>query len=312
MFKKENTAFNYIITVHNKEILIKDVILSVISCMGENSTIYPILDGCTDCSEEIIDQLITEFPEKRIVKLYADDVHELKSINVGLSASNQDGLGFNIVLQDDVLIKDTLIEDHCLMLFNKFKNLGVVSFRHGGNLSRKLLTKNTSIKPIVDYVENEMGHNPDPFYQLKIGSFIFKEVAIKSPICIPCHVIREVGMPDEIYAPWDDLAYCYNVAQSGFHNGVYALDFQSDVEWGTTRKKKQTVGISEVEKKNLKLFKLKNKIIAPLNANIYSSKRYQIFDNGKVYKASYFLNLVSIIKMTLNTVKIKFKILILK
>ncbi|WP_406824413.1 glycosyltransferase [Pedobacter sp. KACC 23697] len=311
-YSSENTFFNYIITVHNKESLIENVILSIITIMGDNSIIYPVLDGCTDRSESIIDELVFRYPDNKIVKLYANDVHELKSINVGLKAANQNGFGFNIILQDDVLLTDADFEKHCLLLYNKFHNLGVVSFRHGANISRELIVKKTSVKPLIAYVENESGHNPDPLYKLKTGFFTYKEVAIKSPICISSEVVNKVGIPDEIYEPWDDLAYCYSVLCAGFYNGVYSIDFQSDVEWGTTRKKKQVLDISKVEIKNLQIFKNRVPEIIPLNRNIYSSERYQIFSSGKIYKNSVYGSMMSIIHRVIILVKTKFKILSFK
>ena len=51
-------SFNYIITVHNREDLIEKVLTSILLCSGQNSHIYAVLDGCTDRSEAIIDELL--------------------------------------------------------------------------------------------------------------------------------------------------------------------------------------------------------------------------------------------------------------
>src|ERR1700733_11716538 len=114
--------------------------------------------------------------------------------------------------------------------------------------------------PLTNYVENAKGHSYDPFSVLPLGYFIFREVAIKSPICIPCHVIKKIGLPDETYAPWDDIAFCYTVSKAGFHNGVYAIDFESDINWGTTRTKAQANSVQEIVKRNIAIFKSKNKV----------------------------------------------------
>ena len=49
-------TFNYIITIHNKEHLIRKVLNGVKNSMTENSVIYPVLDGCTDNTEHVIDE----------------------------------------------------------------------------------------------------------------------------------------------------------------------------------------------------------------------------------------------------------------
>lgn len=264
------------ITIHNKERLIRNVIFNVINIAGINSHIYPIFDGCTDLSEAIVDEVIQSYPKVKITKLYASDVHELKTINVGLTQSDQTGEGFNIILQDDVFLKDKDLEIKCINLYKKFAELGIVSFRHGGNISRQLLQYSSCLNPLEDYIQSECGHYPNPESMLKLGYFTFKEAVIKSPICIPFQVIREIGPPDESYAPWDDLAYAYKVSAAGYSNGIYALDFQSDVGWGTTRNKNQAIQVEEVQSKNLNLFRLHYPDLPPLDRNKYSGQQFLI------------------------------------
>jgi len=290
------THFNYIITIHNKENLIEQVVQNVIKCMHENSTLYTVLDGCTDTTENIIDKIIKLYPTFRIQKIYADDVHELKSINIGLKASNQQGNGYNIILQDDVILNGYDIEAQIIKLYDTMPELGITSFRHGFNLSRKLLSKKVHFFPSTDYIESILGHNPNPVDYLKLGYFTYREIAVKSPICIPYKVVQKIGYPDEIYAPWDDIAYCYKASQHNFFNGVYALSFQSDVEWGTTRIKKQKLSPSLVEQKNVALFKKINNndlLNKPLN-KIYSSKKKYLIDNHSLIRASLPLKLNSL------------------
>ena len=122
----KNAFFNYIITIHNKQELIKEVILGVINCAGPESYIYPVLDGCTDQSEAVIDDIIKAYPSVKIVKLHAGDIHELKSINIALNHASQHGEGYNIILQDDVILKDRDLEKKCSYLYHSFTNLGIV------------------------------------------------------------------------------------------------------------------------------------------------------------------------------------------
>jgi len=300
--------FNYIITIHNKEKLIKDVISSVIDVAGPESYIYPVLDGCNDNTETIIDELMTANPLAKIKKLYANDVHELKSINIGLENSNQDLNGFNIILQDDVLLQDRDLEAKCVALYNSIEDLGIVSFRHGGNLSRKLIRKVSIIDPLVDYIENECGHNPYSPSVLKTGFFVFREIAIKSPICIPTKVVRRVGKPDESFAPWDDIAYCMKVSESGFRNGVFAIDFRSDVAWGTTREVKQVMKIETVIRKNLELFRQRNLIINKFDRKKYEHNKRKIFDSNKIYTFHFIVTLRKLYSSMAYSIKQKIKL----
>jgi len=284
---EKSVFFNYIITIHNKQELIERVMMSVINCAGEYSHIYPVLDGCTDRTESIIDQIIVSNPSVSITKLFAGDVHELKSINIGLNSSSQEGYGFNIILQDDVVLTDSAMETHCVALYQKFKNLGIVSFRHGQNISRSVYQKNKRRNFYYGYIENEAGHGLNQFSLLKTGYFTFKEVVMKSPICIPFEVVKAVGIPDDRYAPWDDLAYCYTVVQAGFYNGVYAIEFQSDLEWGTTREKVQKKSVLDVQLHNIERFREDRPELAAFDSSIFNNKKYLIFDAGKRYPINF-------------------------
>lgn len=252
-------TFNYIITIHNKENLIESVLINLIECVSPHNNIYLVLDGCTDKTEEIVDKIINKFPNNRFTKVLTDDVHELKSINSALRIAEQDGDGFNIVLQDDILLKEKELENKVIALYEWSNNiLGIVSFRHGANLSRSLLLETNPVLPFMDYIESIYGHQKHNLAPLRANEFVFREIAIKSPICVPFYVVRNIGIPDERFAPWDDLNYCYKVLLQGYRNGVFSLNFESEPEWGSMRTKTQKLSHSSIVEKNVALFKVDN------------------------------------------------------
>lgn len=303
--------FNYIITIHNKESLILSVLEGICKSSGENSIIYPVLDGCYDSSEAIIDNFMRENPHLKIQKIYVDDVHELLAINAALKEIQHTGNEkLNIILQDDVVLNDPLLENHLTILYNKFKNnLGIVSMRHGGDLSSYFLNKNNVIFPIKNYIESIFGHGVSGnLKDLGEGNFVFKDIAIKSPICVPSYVIRKIGIPDERYKPWDDIAYCYQALQGGYRNGVLSVEFISDKEWGTMRSKKQKQKHNDIILKNLNLFKEQNSNTLPfffknrkIDKRIYkiwdgsskgASLRYGLFFKSKIMKFVSFIKIL--------------------
>jgi glycosyltransferase involved in cell wall biosynthesis len=229
--------FNYIITIHNKENLIHDVLVSILLCCGPNSTVYPVLDGCTDNTEKIIDELLHKYQGVPVVKLlYAPDVHEILSINTGLRAAPQEGDGYNIILQDDVILADLDFESKIKQLYAwGGEKLGVVSFRMGANFAPDVLTSGLST-PLTDFVENAYGHGITPDILLP-GRFAYRTIPIKSPICIPTKIVREIGMMNENLAPYqhDDTDLAVRTTTAGYRNGVLALRFYSDVRWGGVR-----------------------------------------------------------------------------
>lgn len=281
-----NYTFNYIITIHNKENLIADVLCGIKRCAGNGSKIYPVLDGCTDNTEKVIDQFQKENPELIIHKIYENDVHELKAINAALRhISHDDEHQVNVILQDDVVLNDSLLEFHLESLFRKFNNqLGIISLRHGGDLSSFLLKKESSIFPIKNYVETIFGHGVSGnLRDLEEGCFMFKEIAIKSPICISSYLIKNIGLADEIYQPWDDIAYCYQSLKKGFRNGVLSISFISEEGWGSMRTKKQQSKHNDIVLRNLKIFREKNQdtLCDFLKFRVIDKNIYNIWETNK-------------------------------
>jgi glycosyltransferase involved in cell wall biosynthesis len=230
-------CFNYIITIHNKEDLIGEVMKCVLRCCRDNSHIYPVLDGCTDRTEEIIDGIINKFADAPITKVYTPDVHEILSINAGLRATNQKGDGYNIILQDDVLLTDPLLEKKVAQLYEwAGSRLGFVSFRMAANFIRNAATSKETV-PLTDFMENAYGHGLLKANVLLPGSLAYRSVPIKSPICIPFALVRSVGMLEERLAPYmcDDFEYAIRSIKAGYKNAVFALRFRSDAKWGSTR-----------------------------------------------------------------------------
>lgn len=248
--------FNYIITIYNTEDLIREVTEHVIKCCHENSYIYPVLDGCTDNSEKIIDEIISTHPNIHINKVFTGDVHELLSINAGLKAASQEGDGYNIILQDDVIIEDFELEKKVITLYEKEgEKLGYVSFRMGANLAKDTLSSRDAV-PYTNYIENACGHGVAQAEMLPLGSIAYRTVPIKSPVCIPFKLINKVGMYNEKLAPYghDDIDFSLRVINEGYYNLVYAIKFTSELEWGGTREVEHIV-INSIIERNMDLIR---------------------------------------------------------
>lgn len=277
--------FNYIITIHNKENLIEEVINSILKCTNDNSFIYPVLDGCTDKSEEIIDRIILENPNSSINKIKLNDVHEILSINAGLKASDQLVEGYNIILQDDVILKDIDIEYKICQLYKKIgSQLGYVSFRLGANIKNDILNDDSSL--FVDYIESAYGHGIAEAQVLLPGQFAFRDIAIKSPVCIPTRIITEFGLLDENLAPCfhDDTEYSIRLLKNGFKNGVFCLDYESELEWGGTREKPNPK-YAEYISKNLLFIKNKYNVDIKKILLDYKEKKIVVFEEFYSQKA---------------------------
>jgi hypothetical protein len=231
--------FNYIVTIHNREKLIRDVLWGILLGAGPDSHIYAVLDGCTDNTEAIIDAFTGYYAGVPLTKVYAADVHETLSINAGLLAAHgaMDGHGFNIILQDDVILADRNFESKVLQLYSAMgARLGVVSFRYGTNFCRNILDDTNPRLQVMDGIESAygVGMSAEP---LMPGQFAYRSNPIKSPICVPCQLIRDVGILNGYFAPhtYDDTDLDIRAIAAGYFNGVFCLRWYSDVRWGGTR-----------------------------------------------------------------------------
>ncbi len=228
--------FNYIVTIHNKEDLIEKVIMSLLLCMRGNSHIYAVLDGCTDRTEHVIDDLIDYYTGIPLMKIVTNDVHEIGSINAGLRQVPTDN-GFNISLQDDVIIADYNFEEKVEALYTQYgRRLGYVSFRLAANVR----PGKRGELPIVqeDIVESIYGHGLTDAAIIGPGHIAFRMAAIKSPTCIPSRLLQDIGFLDEDLAPysWDDHEYSIRALKAGYINALYPIKFFSKLEWGGVRR----------------------------------------------------------------------------
>lgn len=239
IIKVPEIKFNYIVTIHNKEMILEETLNGLKDCCSERSKIYPVLDGCTDRSEQIVD----EFSQRtglNVEKIYASDVHEIKSINLALKKIDK---GFTVCLQDDVVLKEPDLERKIRSLYEREgSKLGVVSFCRAANLKRTPLIRQfrrSGLKPLViECDEISAVHDyAAGCDKIEYEELVYRMVAIKSPVCIPERVLKSVGILDENLAPysWDDHEYCMRALKAGFRNALFPLRFVSELEWGGTR-----------------------------------------------------------------------------
>ncbi len=243
----KNFRFNYIITIHNKQDLIGEVLENVLACCQENSFIYPVLDCCTDNTEKVIDEIIQKNPQTPIIKVFAPDVHELKSINAGLRAASQNEKGCNIILQDDVIIKDHDLENLVYKIYEYlgYSNVGYLGFRHGVNIYLKdrpeiseFFRDREQMIEERNIIESAYGTGMSPI-PLAPHEIIERMVAVGSPQCLSCEVVNKIGVEDEQLAPvsWACHDISLRCLEAGLRNYIFALKFQSELDWGTTHVK---------------------------------------------------------------------------
>lgn len=217
--------FNYIVNVHNSEKHLNYVLEGVLKCKGLFSKVYVVLDGCTDDSEVVA----KKYP---VTILKTPDIRETLAINYALDYLKNTGAKYNIILQDDVVIIDTDIEQKLINLYAKYPNTGVIGFRHGTNLDPECLT-NGKIIPDTDIIQNQNNSQVGDYPMLGDGEMAYRHIVYKSPICIPKAVYDVLGGYDERFAPiyHEDAEYGIRAWQAGFKNIVLGLRIYQPREW---------------------------------------------------------------------------------
>lgn len=235
----------YIITIHNKEELITEVLRGIVDSHspGTPGEIICVLDGCTDNSEQRVDEF--DAGDLPIKKIYSANTHEIASINAALTYIRTDcnpaPNDVIFMLQDDVVLQEPFINKKISSQYEFIPDLGYVSLRLGVDN----VLYNDELYDI-NVVESEFGHwkqlgwthiTGKPITFLNHNEVIFREIAVRSPaVCIWRHFAR-YGVFDAALCPYNYDCYDFSVRllQEGYRNAVIALKFKSEVKWGGTR-----------------------------------------------------------------------------
>jgi len=208
--------FNYLITIHNSEGHLSHVLDGVFKVSSSLNHVLCILDGCKDKSKEVVKDYGLNYIE-------LNNVRETRAITYALTQLPVSD--YNVILQDDVVMKDTSFERKIMEVYDKFPDIGVLGMRHGCNLGSDLEE--------IEIVQNIFQPSVGKFETLKDGHITERQVVFKSPICLSKKVVKALGGYDDRFAPvgCDDFEYCIRAYKAGFKNYVYACDIDQPVEW---------------------------------------------------------------------------------
>ena len=239
---------HFIITIHNAGDRLGEVISSVLKAADHDSVIMPVLDGCNDESEEIVEGFRTK-SSKVIKPIYTSDVHEIGAINAALAALP---FGHVFILQDDVVI----MAENIGKFFNEKilrsnPDVGYVSMRMGGGIHYTtyakaiwhLISSGFKIKSrlldVVDVTYSEHDEISEVTPSV-ISSWAIKEIAvgIKSPVWISANLRTKIPLLDRKLMPfcYDDVDMSIESLKLGYKNFLVAVPYRSEKHWGGTRK----------------------------------------------------------------------------
>ena len=249
-----SVTFNYIIPIYNKEDILQETLAGIEKCARSESKIIMIVDGCTDRSETIVDEFIKNSSHS-CEKILTPNVHMLLSVNAGLRKVQR---GYSVIMQDDIILKDVDVEKKVIELYHRLgERLGIISFRYGSNISLASLKERLNYFTVenmikeIDFIKGPSDYADFPSGEF--GKFYPRMNSINGPNIIPWHILNTFGLLDEKLAPYgyDDPEYCLRNLKDGKINGLFPIEYTSEIEWGGTRRSKQfQKEVKKIHKRN--------------------------------------------------------------
>jgi len=225
------------LTVHNKDFLLRDSLERIKKFTKSSYEIVTVLDGCSDKSEEILDDWIKNNPTIKVKKICADNIFETKSNN--LAAKQSEG-EFVAVIQDDMLINEDAWDLRMLTPFKKFSDVFSVTSHTSHNWIFNSASHHLHMDKIPNGMWSDILTHVDHahFKNTPRNVFEIRDSSNRGPLIINHSDLEKLGYFDEEFYPLDmddhDLHYRMK-KQIGKVTGLYWIDFISETNWGGTR-----------------------------------------------------------------------------
>lgn len=219
-------SISCLLTTHNKEDMIEDVCHGIISNISDlTDQIIVVFDGCVDQTEKLTKDIFKNY-KKKLNYVYTNDVFELRANNAGLKVVECD---YVILIQDDMIIKEKDFDKRMLKPFMTFSDVFAVTSQ---------TAHNNIIKGHYLYPEN-LADRKAGYPREKFG---VREIANRGPLMYNYSDVISLDFFDEFLSPnsYDDHDISYRAFEKlGKVSGLYWIDYQSEPNWGTGRKKNQ-------------------------------------------------------------------------
>ena len=227
-----------ILTIHNKEWLIQECIRRIFRNTTSNVELIIIFDGCTDKSEEKVNEILFETPNNfSIIKQTTPDIFETKANNVGMKMAQGD---FLIIVQDDMLIDEY---DWNLRLRKptiEYNDVFAVTSRTAHNWIYNPNNQHEFLKENLDSCWCDILIHTDHANSSNIDRNIFaiRDSVNRGPLLLKHDIVEKLNYLDEDFSPldMDDHDLCYRAFKNlGMKSGCYWIKYLSEDSWGGTR-----------------------------------------------------------------------------
>jgi len=225
-----------VLTVHNKEFLIKKVIDGIVNNTTGDYELILVFDGCIDQSEKIASDMLENIDIDYKI-LYASDVFETKSNNIGLRECTG---RYAIIIQDDMVIQELGWNRRMQKPFLKFDDVFAVTARTSHNWIYNEDSKHIGMLENLDncYCDILIHCDHSDKSNTPRDTFSVRGSVNRGPLMMNLDDLKTLNYFDEEYAPLDmddhDLMFRARTELNKVC-GCYWINYQSESEWGGTR-----------------------------------------------------------------------------
>ena len=237
-----NVDYSIELTVHNKGWLLPRVLDGIKQNTTGSYELIIVLDGCTDNSEEVVDDFVSNNRNIKVKVLHTPNVFETKANNVGLREAEGERL---IIVQDDMVIKEKGWNERMNLPFENFIDVfGVTSraaFNYRLNRNSRCLTLPREEDLKLDNDWSDIFTHQSHICRdegLSRNIFAIRNSVCRGPLMLDHEDMWNLNYFDEIFEPQDqdDADLCYRAWKKlNKVVGAYWIDYESDRSWGSTR-----------------------------------------------------------------------------
>jgi len=227
-----------ILTVHNKEWLIKEVITRIFKHTTSSTELVVVLDGCTDNSEAELNEVLSLAPNHFKVKIiYTPDVFETKANNAGMKVATGD---YIIIVQDDMLINEPDWNLRLRKPLETFSDVFAVTARTAHNWIYNPNSIHQYIEEDLDDCWSDILIHTNHAHKDNTPRNIFaiRDSVNRGPLLLSHDIVKKLNYLDESFAPsdMDDHDICYRAYKElGMKSGCYWINYLSEESWGGSR-----------------------------------------------------------------------------
>jgi len=255
-----------ILTVHNKDYLIENVIRGIYENTVGDYELIVVLDGCTDNSASVVESVVND----KTTVIETPDVFETKANNAGLKFAEGD---YAIIVQDDIIVREPGWNLRMMEPFEVFDDVFAVTANTAHNWVPNPHSIHLGMKEDLDSCWCDILHHTDHAQRRNTprNEFAVRATANRGPLIIDMSGLRKLNYFDEEFAPQDmddhDLMFRMHKELNKVC-GCYWIDFESRDEWGGTRVSGSVAPwLLKANQKNMKLFYQRHKDLIDMDYN---------------------------------------------